>query len=107
LLADTWIEEVISFVIRLQKITIFPSGINEKYFVSNCTHQKSIAQDKVFEIFYPKDFRTSFDSYLAGSFAAIQRTARSAQDLAIKTDTSIFVFLDGIDVIQDFKTVYF
>jgi hypothetical protein len=50
---------------------MFSSGINEKYFVSNCTHQKSIAQDKIFEIFYPKDFRTSFDSYLADSFAAI------------------------------------
>jgi hypothetical protein len=29
---------------------------------------------------------------------AIQRAARSAQDLAIKTDTSIVVSLDGRDV---------
>jgi hypothetical protein len=35
---------------------------------------------------------------LAGSFAAIQRAARSAQDLAIKTNTSILVSLDGKDV---------
>jgi hypothetical protein len=79
---------------------MFPMGINEKYFVSNCTHQKLIGQDKIFEIFYPKDIRTSSDPDLSGSFATIQRTARSTQDLAIKTNTSIFVFLDGIDVIQ-------
>ena len=41
---------------------------------------------------------TSTDPDLAGSFAAIQRAARSAQDLAIKTNTSIFVSLDGKDV---------
>jgi hypothetical protein len=35
---------------------------------------------------------------LAGSFAAIQRAARSAQDLAIKTNTSILVSIDGKDV---------
>ncbi len=45
-----------------------------------------------------KDIRTSTDPDLAGSFAAIQRAARSAQDLAIKTNTSIFVSLDGKDV---------
>jgi len=39
----------------------------------------------------PKDIRTSSDPDLAGSFAAIQRAARSAQDLAIKTNTSILV----------------
>ena len=39
----------------------------------------------------PKDIRTSSDPDLAGSFAAIQRAARSAQDLAIKTNTSIVV----------------
>ena len=37
----------------------------------------------------PKDIRTSSDPDLAGSLAAIQRAARSAQDLAIKTNTSI------------------
>jgi hypothetical protein len=45
-----------------------------------------------------KDIRTSTDPDLAGSFAAIQRAARSAQDLAIKTNTSIVVSLDGHDV---------
>ena len=45
-----------------------------------------------------KDNRTSTDPDLAGSFAAIQRAARSAQDLAIKTNTSILVSLDGKDV---------
>ena len=46
----------------------------------------------------PKDIRTSTDPDLAGSFAAIQRAARSAQDLAIKTNTSIVVSLDGRNV---------
>ena len=45
-----------------------------------------------------EDIRTSSDSDLAGSFAAIQRAARSAQDLAIKTNTSILVSIDGKDV---------
>ena len=46
----------------------------------------------------PKDIRTSSDPDLAGSFAAIQRAARAAQDLAIKTNTSIVVSIDGKDV---------
>jgi len=46
----------------------------------------------------PKDIRTSTDPDLAGSFAAIQRAARAVQDLAIKTNTSILVSLDGKDV---------
>ena len=45
-----------------------------------------------------KDIRTSTDPDLAGSFAAIQGAARAAQDLAIKTNTSILVSLDGKDV---------
>jgi hypothetical protein len=45
-----------------------------------------------------KDIRTSTDPDLAGSYAAIHRAARSAQDLAIKTNTSIVVLLDGRDV---------
>ena len=45
-----------------------------------------------------KDIRTSTDPDLAGSFAAIQRAARAAHDLAIKTNTSILVSLDGKDV---------
>jgi hypothetical protein len=46
----------------------------------------------------PKDIRTSSDPDLAGSFAAIQRAARSAQDLAIQSNPSIVVSLDGRDV---------
>ena len=46
----------------------------------------------------PKDIRTSYDPDLAGSYAAIQRAARSAQDLAIKTNTSVLVSIDGKDV---------
>ena len=46
----------------------------------------------------PKDIRTSSDPDLAGSYAAILRAARSAEDLAIKTNTSIIVSLDGRDV---------
>ena len=46
----------------------------------------------------PKDIRNSSDPDLPGSFAAIQRAARSAQDLAISTNTSILVSIDGKDV---------
>lgn len=46
----------------------------------------------------PKDIRSSSDPDLAGSYAAILRAARSAEDLAIKTNTSIIVSVDGKDV---------
>jgi len=46
----------------------------------------------------PKDILTSSDPDLVGSITAIHRAARSAQDLAIKTNTSIVVSLDGRDV---------
>ena len=46
----------------------------------------------------PKDIRTSSDPDLAGSYAAMLRAARSAEDLAIKTNTSIVVSLHGRDV---------
>lgn len=46
----------------------------------------------------PKDIRHSSDPDLAGSYAAMLRAARSAEDLAIKTNTSILVSLDGKDV---------
>ncbi len=46
----------------------------------------------------PKDIRTSTDPDLAGSYAAMLRAAKSAEDLAIKTNTSILVSLDGKDV---------
>jgi hypothetical protein len=46
----------------------------------------------------PKDIRTSTDPDMAGSYAAIQRAALSAEELAIKTNTSILVSIDGKDV---------
>ena len=46
----------------------------------------------------PIDIRKSLDLDLAGSYAAMQRAARSAQDLAIKTNTSILVVVDGKNV---------
>ena len=45
-----------------------------------------------------KDIRTSTDPDLAGSYAAIERAARAAQDLAIKTNTGIVVAVDGKNV---------
>ena len=45
-----------------------------------------------------KDIRTSTDPDLAGSYAAMERAARAAQDLAIKTNTSIVVSVDGKNV---------
>ena len=46
----------------------------------------------------PKDIRTSTDPDLSGSFAAMERAARSAQDLAIKTNTGIVITVDGKNV---------
>ena len=46
----------------------------------------------------PKDIRTSTDPDLAGSYAAMERAARSAKDLAIKTNTGIVVAVDGKNV---------
>lgn len=46
----------------------------------------------------PKDIRTSSDPDLAGSYAAMQRAARSAEDLAIRTNTGIIVGMDGKEV---------
>ncbi len=43
----------------------------------------------------PKDIRTSSDPDLAGSYAAMLRAARSAQDLAIRTNTGLVVAVDG------------
>ena len=45
-----------------------------------------------------KDIRISTDPDLAGSYAAMERAARSAQDLAIKTNTGIVVAVDGKNV---------
>ena len=45
-----------------------------------------------------KDIRASTDPDLAGSYAAMERAARSAQDLAIKTNTGIVVAVDGKNV---------
>ena len=46
----------------------------------------------------PKDIRNSTDPDLAGSYAAMERATRAAQDLAIKTNTGIVVAVDGRDV---------
>ena len=45
-----------------------------------------------------KDIRTSTDPDMAGSYAAMERAARSAKDLAIKTNTGIVVAVDGKNV---------
>ena len=45
-----------------------------------------------------KDIRTSTDPELAGSYAAMERAARAAQDLAIKTNTGIVVAVYGKNV---------
>ncbi|NBO83139.1 MAG: hypothetical protein EBU75_10040 [Betaproteobacteria bacterium] len=45
-----------------------------------------------------KDIRTATDPDLAGSYAAMERAARTAQDLAIKTNTGIVVAVDGKNV---------
>ena len=44
------------------------------------------------------DIRTSTDPDLAGSYAAMLRAARAAEDLAIRTNTYILVSIDGKDV---------
>lgn len=45
-----------------------------------------------------KDIASAVDIDFAGSFAAIQRFALSAQDFVITTNTSILVMLDDNDV---------
>ena len=45
-----------------------------------------------------KDIRTFTDPDLAGSYTAMERAARSAHDLAIKTNTGIVVAVDGKSV---------
>jgi hypothetical protein len=45
-----------------------------------------------------KDIRTSSDTDLAGSYAAMERAAQSAQDLAIQTNTGIIVSIEGKSV---------
>ena len=45
-----------------------------------------------------KDIRTSTDPDLAGSYAAMLRAAKSAEELAININTSILVSIDGKDV---------
>jgi len=47
----------------------------------------------------PKDIRTSSDPDLAGSYAAMERAARAAQDLAIQTKTGIIISKDGKPVL--------
>ena len=45
-----------------------------------------------------KDIRASSDPDLAGSYAAMMRASRAAEDLANSTNTSIIVSIDGKDV---------
>jgi hypothetical protein len=45
-----------------------------------------------------KDIRTSSEPDWAGSYYAIQRAVRSAEEFAIKTNTSIVVCMDGKNV---------
>jgi addiction module HigA family antidote len=45
-----------------------------------------------------RDIRTSSDPDLAGSYDAMLRAARSAEDIAIRTNTRILVSVDGKDV---------
>jgi len=45
-----------------------------------------------------KDIRTSSDLDLAGSYAAMERAARAAQDLAIRTNTGIVLAINGKNV---------
>jgi len=45
-----------------------------------------------------KDIRTSSDPDLAGSFTAVARAAKSAQELAIKTNTGIVIAVDGKNI---------
>jgi hypothetical protein len=47
----------------------------------------------------PKDIRSSSDPDLAGSYAAMERAARAAQDLAIQTKTGIIISKDGKPVL--------
>ncbi len=42
-----------------------------------------------------KDIRLSPDPDMAGSYAAMQRAGRSAEDLAIRTNTAIITMIDG------------
>ena len=46
-----------------------------------------------------KDIRSSSDPDLAGSYAAMERAARAAQDLAIQTKTGIIISKDGKPVL--------
>ena len=42
-----------------------------------------------------KDIRLSPDPDMAGSYAAMQRAGRAAEDLAIRTNTAIITMIDG------------
>ncbi len=42
-----------------------------------------------------KDIRLSPDPDMAGSYAAMQRAGRAAEDLAIRTNTEIITMIDG------------
>ncbi len=47
------------------------------------------------DIMTVKDIRLSPDSDMAGSYAAMQRAGRAAEELAIRTNTEIITMIDG------------
>lgn len=47
------------------------------------------------DIMTVKDIRLSPDPDMAGSYAAMQRAGRAAEDLAIRTNTEIITMIDG------------
>ncbi len=65
------------------------------FYDSSGLHPKLIDWSKKLNT---KDIHNSTDPDLAGSFAAMERAARAAQDLAIKTNTGIVVAVDGKNV---------
>lgn len=58
----------------------------------------SAQTSKLEQLMNTKDIRTCGDPDLAGSYDAMLRAARAAEDLAIKTNTYIVVSIDGKDV---------
>ncbi len=58
----------------------------------------TVLEQEPYRAINTQDIRTSSDPDLAGSYDAMLRAARSAEDLAIQTNTSILVSIDGKDV---------
>ena len=58
----------------------------------------TVLEQEPYRAINTQDIRTSSDPDLAGSYDAMLRAARSAEDLAIQTNTSVLVSIDGKDV---------